>query len=88
MKTRAAILVEAGKPMVIDEVELPPPGPTQVLMRQFASGVCHSQLHVLNNPAPPVPMIIGHESTGEVLELGYVGLLEALHEPGHCVVGD
>jgi Zn-dependent alcohol dehydrogenase len=70
MRTRAAILVEAGKPMIIDEIELPSPGPTQVLIRQFASGVCHSQLHVLNNPNPSVPIILGHESTGEILEVG------------------
>jgi Zn-dependent alcohol dehydrogenase len=70
MRTRAAILVEAGRPMIIDEIELPSPGPTQVLLRQFASGVCHSQLHVLNNPDPPVPIILGHESTGEIVEVG------------------
>ena len=43
MKTPAAIFVESGKPMVIDDIDLPDPGPSQVLVRQFATGVCHSQ---------------------------------------------
>lgn len=70
MKTRAAIHVEIGKPMVIDEIDLPDPGPTQVLVKQFASGVCHSQLHELHNPTPRWPMILGHESTGLVIGKG------------------
>jgi Zn-dependent alcohol dehydrogenase len=70
MKTPAAIHLEVGKPMVVDEIELPDPGPTQVLVKQFASGVCHSQLHELHNPSPRWPMILGHESTGVVLAKG------------------
>jgi Zn-dependent alcohol dehydrogenase len=70
MKTRAAIVVEQGKPMVIDDLELPDPGPTQVLVKQFASGVCHSQLHELNRPVVRTPMILGHESTGVVVAKG------------------
>jgi Zn-dependent alcohol dehydrogenase len=56
--------------MVIDEVELPEPGPTQVLVRQTASGICHSQLHELHNQTPRWPMILGHESTGTVVAAG------------------
>ena len=70
MKTRAAIHLEYGRPMMVDEIELPSPGPTQVLVRQFASGVCHSQLHELHNPNPATPLILGHESTGVVLQAG------------------
>jgi Zn-dependent alcohol dehydrogenase len=70
MKTPAAIYVEPGKPMVIDDVELPDPGPTQVLVRQFATGVCHSQLHELNRPNPTLPLVLGHESTGVVNAVG------------------
>ncbi len=69
-KTQAAIQLEPGGPMVVDEIELPDPGPTQVLVRQFASGICHSQLHELHSPIPRHPLIIGHESTGEVLATG------------------
>jgi Zn-dependent alcohol dehydrogenase len=70
MKTPAAIFVEAGKPMVIDDIDLPDPGPTQVLVRQFATGVCHSQLHELNRPNPNLPLVLGHESSGIVSAIG------------------
>ena len=63
-KTPAAIYVESGKPMVIDDIDLPDPGPTQVTVRHFATGVCHSQLHELNRPNPTLPLVLGHESTG------------------------
>jgi Zn-dependent alcohol dehydrogenase len=70
MKTPAAIFVESGKPMVVDDIDLPDPGPTQVLVRHFATGVCHSQLHELNRPNPLVPLVLGHESTGVVSAAG------------------
>lgn len=70
MKTRAAVYVERGRPMLIDEVELPAPGPTQMIVQQYASGVCHSQLHELHNPDPRLPLILGHESTGVVTAAG------------------
>ena len=70
MKTPAAIFVESGKPMVIDDIDLPDPGPSQGLVRQFATGVCHSQLHELDRPNPAVPIVLGHESTGIVTAAG------------------
>lgn len=69
-KTPAAIYVEAGKPMVVDEIELPDPGPTQVAVRHFATGVCHSQLHELHRPEPKLPLVLGHESSGVVTAVG------------------
>ena len=50
-KGRAAIYVEPKKPLVVDEVEFGDPGPDQVLVKLFASGVCHSQLHTMQRPA-------------------------------------
>ncbi len=70
MKTPAAILVQPGLPMVVDDIDLPDPGPTQVTVRHFATGVCHSQLHELANPRPDVPLVLGHESTGVVTAAG------------------
>jgi Zn-dependent alcohol dehydrogenase len=70
MRTRAAVFLEYGKPLVIDEVELPAPGPQQVIVKQFASGVCHSQLHQLDDPASRTPLLLGHESTGVVVDAG------------------
>jgi Zn-dependent alcohol dehydrogenase len=72
-KGRAAIYVEPKKPLVVDEVEFADPGPDQVLVKLFASGVCHSQLHTMQRPARPghrLPVLLGHESTGIVAAKG------------------
>ena len=53
----------------IDEVSLPDPGPYQVVVKQFSSGICHSQLHQMHRPRP-APVVLGHESTGVVLAKG------------------
>ncbi|MGH2366433.1 MAG: zinc-binding dehydrogenase [Chloroflexota bacterium] len=84
MKTRAAIYVESGQPIVIDDVELPDPGPTQVLVKQFATGVCHSQLHQLHNPATRTPLLLGHESTGLVTARG--SLVTHVKEGDHVML--
>lgn len=73
MKGRAAIYVEPKKPLVIDEVEFADPGADQVLVKLFASGVCHSQLHTMQRPArqgQSLPALLGHESTGVVVAKG------------------
>ena len=73
IKCRAAILVEPNQPLVIDEVELPDLAPDQVLVKLFASGVCHSQLHTMRRPARSadrLPARLGHESTGVVAARG------------------
>lgn len=72
-KGRAAIYVEPNKPLVVDEVEFADPGPDQVLVKLFASGVCHSQLHTMQRPArrgQSLPALLGHESTGVVVARG------------------
>jgi alcohol dehydrogenase len=79
MKTRAAVLSAMGasppyassKPLRIEELELDPPGPGEVLVRIRAAGLCHSDLSVINGDRPrPVPMALGHEAAGVVEELG------------------
>jgi Zn-dependent alcohol dehydrogenase len=84
MKTRAAVHVQYGQPMVVDEVILPDPGPDQVVVKQFASGVCHSQLHQLHNPQQRVPALMGHESTGVVVAKG--NNVTHLKEGDRCLV--
>src|SRR6187402_2703218 len=60
-----------SKPLKIWEVELKPPGPGEILVRIGAAGLCHSDLSVINGDRPrPVPMALGHEAAGEVLECG------------------
>jgi Zn-dependent alcohol dehydrogenase len=76
--SKAAILVEANQPLVIDQVTFPDPDPDQVLVRLFASGVCHSQLHQIHRTpqtahraTPGVfPTLLGHEATGVVVAAG------------------
>ncbi|MAT84167.1 MAG: alcohol dehydrogenase [Gammaproteobacteria bacterium] len=66
---RVAVLPVDSNELRIESVTLPDPGPTQVVVRQFASGICHSQLHQIHRPREQ-PVILGHESTGVVLEVG------------------
>jgi alcohol dehydrogenase len=79
MKIRAAVLETNGaqppyaqsQPLRVREVELAPPGSGEVLIRIGAAGLCHSDLSVINGSRPrPVPMVLGHESSGEVVECG------------------
>jgi alcohol dehydrogenase len=79
MKIRAAVLNAAGaappyaasRPLSIDEVELAPPGPGEILVRIAAAGLCHSDLSVINGDRPrPLPMALGHEAAGVVEALG------------------
>jgi Zn-dependent alcohol dehydrogenase len=66
---RVVVVPATDGPLRIDEVDLPDPGPNQVVVQQFASGVCHSQLHQMHAPRG-VPVVLGHESTGVVLAAG------------------
>jgi Zn-dependent alcohol dehydrogenase len=70
MKVKAAMSVEVGGPLVVDTLDIGDPGPTHVVVQQFATGVCHSQLHQIHNPALPRPLVLGHESTGVVVAQG------------------
>lgn len=79
MKTRAAVLREMGaerpyadsRPLEIVELELDPPGPGEVLVEIGAAGLCHSDLSVIDGSRPRVmPMALGHEAAGEVVEVG------------------
>jgi alcohol dehydrogenase len=79
MKIRAAVLREMrlpqpyaqSRPLAIEEIELDPPGPGEVMVRIRAAGLCHSDLSVIDGNRPrPMPIVIGHEASGEVVELG------------------
>ncbi len=73
IRGRAAIFVEPNKPLVVDEVEFTDPAQDQVLVKLFAGGVCHSQLHTMRRPPRPsqrLPALLGHESTGVVVAKG------------------
>lgn len=69
--TRAAVLYETGKPLVVEDIEVDPPRSGEVLVRMAASGVCHSDLHTIQGIHPlPLPVILGHEGAGVVEEVG------------------
>jgi S-(hydroxymethyl)glutathione dehydrogenase/alcohol dehydrogenase len=68
---RSAIFVGEGQPLAIEEVTPNPPGPREVVVEVSASGVCHSDLSIVNGFVPlPPPSILGHEGAGVVLEVG------------------
>lgn len=73
MKTAAAILVETGKPLVIDELTVPALKPGQVLVELAYSGVCHTQLLEVRGHRGEdrfLPHCLGHEGSGTVVEIG------------------
>lgn len=82
MKTRAAVLWAIGaerpyagsRPLTVEEVELEGPQAGEVLLAVQAAGLCHSDLSAVDGVRPrertPLPMILGHEAVGEVLEVG------------------
>ncbi len=68
---KAAVLVEAGKPLEIEDVTISNPGPHEVLIRTAACGLCHSDLHFMDGSYPhPLPAIPGHEAAGIVEAIG------------------
>ncbi len=70
---KAAIVRQFGKPLTIEEIPVPSPGPGEVLVKIVATGVCHTDLHAANGdwPVKPVPPFIpGHEGAGIVAAVG------------------
>lgn len=69
---KAMVLTEVGKPLELTEVEIPTPGPKQVLIKIAACGICRTDLHVVDGelPQPKLPLIPGHQIVGYVVEVG------------------
>ena len=72
MDVRAAIAVEAGKPLVIETVQLEGPKEGEVLVEVKATGICHTDAFTLSGDDPEglFPAILGHEGAGVVVEVG------------------
>jgi S-(hydroxymethyl)glutathione dehydrogenase/alcohol dehydrogenase len=71
MKMQASVLFGEGQGCQVEEVELLPPRPGEVLVRMAAAGVCHSDLHVIDGIIKkPFPIVLGHEGAGIVQEVG------------------
>lgn len=72
-KMQAAVVERFGAPLVLREMEIPSPGPGQILVRTEACGVCHTDLHAARGdwPLKPTPPFVpGHEAIGRVAAVG------------------
>jgi len=72
-KMQAAVVEHFGKPLVLQQWDVPVPGPGQILVKTEACGVCHTDLHAAKGdwPAKPtLPFIPGHEAIGVVVAMG------------------
>ncbi len=68
---RAAVFVGTDQPLAIENVEPAEPGPRDVVVEIGASGVCHSDLSIVRGYVPlPPGVVLGHEGTGRVVEVG------------------
>ncbi len=70
-RIRAAVLYEPNTPLVIETVDLEEPRDNEVKVRIAATGICHSDFHVIKGHREPAfPAILGHEGTGVVEAVG------------------
>ena len=65
---KAAVLNGPKRPLDIEDIRIDKPGPREVLVRTVASGVCHSDLHLINRATGPI--VPGHEPAGVVEQVG------------------
>lgn len=82
---KAAVMRANNAPLEIEEIQIDDPGPGEVLVKTAASGICHSDLHVIEGGLPmPPPCILGHEPAGVVEAVG-AGVTDFV--PGDHVIG-
>lgn len=68
---KAAVLIQAGKPLAIEDLSVDNPGPHEVLVGTAACGLCHSDLHFIEGTYPhALPCVPGHEAAGIVEAVG------------------
>jgi S-(hydroxymethyl)glutathione dehydrogenase/alcohol dehydrogenase len=85
LHAKAAVMEEAGRPLVVADIEVAEPEGHEILVRTAAAGLCHSDLLFLEGSWPhPVPTILGHEVTGAVEAVG-PGVTR--FAPGDTVIG-
>jgi len=72
MKSRAAIALEAGKPLTLTEIDVEGPRAGEVLVRMVATSVCHTDAFTLSGADPEglFPSVLGHEGAGVVQQVG------------------
>ena len=68
---RAAVVREVNGPILVEALELKPPGRGELTVKLAACGVCHSDLSAANGTiAMALPLVLGHEGAGVVTEVG------------------
>jgi propanol-preferring alcohol dehydrogenase len=72
---KAMVLVQPGRPLRLQRLAKPKPGPKQVLVKVVACGVCRTDLHVVDGEltSPKLPLVPGHEIVGRVEAVGIGG---------------
>jgi S-(hydroxymethyl)glutathione dehydrogenase / alcohol dehydrogenase len=101
VKIKAAVCREFAKPLVIEELELAPPGPGEIRVRVAACAICHSDIHYADGAwGGKLPSVFGHEASGVVEEIGaevqgfsvgdhvVVTLIRSCGRCYYCVDGD
>ena len=93
LRTRAAIALGNGAPLIVDEIEVRAPDAGEVLVEMKASGLCHTDLSALEGKFPvKLPAVLGHEGAGIVVACGEgvsavaVGDPVILNNTAHCGV--
>ncbi len=69
---RAMIFTEAKQPLRKQDLPVPTPQPTQVLLKVHVCGVCRTDLHIIDGELtkPKLPLVLGHQIVGTVVETG------------------
>jgi propanol-preferring alcohol dehydrogenase len=69
---RAMVFHGPGRPLKLEDVPIPKPGPEQVLLRVHVCGVCRTDLHIVDGELtePKLPLIPGHQIVGTIVEAG------------------
>jgi S-(hydroxymethyl)glutathione dehydrogenase/alcohol dehydrogenase len=82
---KAAVMRKNHAPLELEDIGIDGPGPREVLLKTAASGICHSDLHVIEGGLPmPPPCVLGHEPAGVVEAVGE-GVVD--FAPGDHVIG-
>jgi S-(hydroxymethyl)mycothiol dehydrogenase len=70
-KSRGVVALEQGKPVSLETIKVPAPGPGEALVQVKACGVCHTDLHYREGGiSDNFPFLLGHEAAGEVIAIG------------------
>lgn len=66
---RAMVLEKVGNPLILQDIDIPIPKPTQLLIKVLCCAICRTDLHILDGELeePKLPLILGHQIVGEVV---------------------